>query len=315
MKKFSLLLTLILCLCTVQVFADDEKYAKISGFDVCIDYTPISSYIIDDLTYIEVENLVNYGFTVEFDEATQSYNVSRIKFATPMYTNEMWKTETALKTDAKTESSNVRVYLDGKLANSCCVNGKTLLYFDELKKYGEVAWEYYYGRLNVYIFREEMENELENAENVVEIQIGEGTYKGQVDENNQPHGIGCWTDDHDYEREFKYLGYFTHSKPDGLMYKETYRTVSRTYVSRYTYFIGEVDGSKEAERRYEYVEPEMKYDEYYGWVKVTEGYNRLSDKDTNFGVAYLPEKEVLSFYGYEDNFYDKTIYTKGCYYE
>lgn len=89
MKKFSLLLTLILCLCTVQVFADDEKYAKISGFDVCIDYTPISSYIIDDLTYIEVENLVNYGFTVEFDEATQSYNVSRIKFATPMYTNEM----------------------------------------------------------------------------------------------------------------------------------------------------------------------------------------------------------------------------------
>lgn len=184
MKKFSLLLTLILCLCTVQVFADDEKYAKISGFDVCIDYTPISSYIIEDLTYIEVENLVNYGFTVEFDEATQSYNVSRIKFATPMYTNEMQKTETALKTDAKTESSNVRVYLDGKLANSCCVNGKTLLYFDELKKYGEVAWEDYYGRLNVYIFREEIGNScftsvatIEKDGKKITLQIGNNVMK------------------------------------------------------------------------------------------------------------------------------------------
>ncbi len=316
MKKFLFLfLTLVLCVCAVQVFADDAKYAEISEYEVYIDYTPIDSYIINNLTYIKVEELTNYGFTVEFDEASQSYNVSRIKFATPIYTREMWKEEISMKTDGKTESSNVKVYLDGQLANSYCVSEKILVQFDELQKYGEVVWDDYYGKMNVYIFREEMQKELDNAENVVEIQIGEGIYKGQVDENNQPHGIGCWTDDHDYEGKFKYLGYFTHSKPDGLMYKETYRTVIHSYVVRYTCFIGKVDGSKEAERRYEYVEPEMKYDEYYGWVKVTDGYNKFVDRDANFGVAYLPEKEIPSFYGREDNFYDKTMYTEGCYFE
>lgn len=314
MKKIVfLILALVLCLCTVQVFADGEGYASIST--AYIDYTPIDSYIISDLTYIEVENLANYGFDVAFDETAQSYNVSRIKFATPMYTREMWKEEASVKTDIKTETGNVKVYLDGQLANSYCANGKTLVQFDELQKYGKVVWNDYYRKLNVYIFREEMQNELDNAENVVEIEIGEGTYKGQVDENNQPHGIGRWTDDHDHEGEFEYLGYFTHSKPDGLMYKKTYRTVSRSYVARNTYFIGKVDGSKEAERRYEYVEPEMKYDEYYGWVKVKEGYNILVGRDANFGVAYLPEKEIPTFYGHEDDFYDKTIYTEGCYYE
>ena len=297
-----LILALVLCLCTVQTFADGEGYASIST--AYIDYTPIDSYIISDITYIEVENLANYGFDVAFDETAQSYNVSRIKFATPMYTREMWKEEASVKTDIKTETGNVKVYLDGQLANSYCANGKKLVQFDELQKYGKVVWNDYYRKLNVYIFREEMQNELDNAENVVEIEIGKGTYKGQVDENNQPHGIGCWTDDHDYEGKFEYLGYFTHSKPDGLMYKKTYRTVSRSYVARSTYFIGKVDGSKEAERRYEYVEPEMKYDEYYGWVKVKEGYNILVGRDANFGVAHLPEKEIPTFYGYEDDFYD-----------
>ncbi len=308
MKKFLFLfLALVLCLCTVQAFADGERYASIST--AYIDYTPIETYSINDIDYIAVGDLSNYGFTVGYNASTQVCNVSRVKFATPMYTREMWKKETLMKTGINVSDSNIKVYLDGELVNSLYWGGKALIDITALEKYGAVS-----GR-NVYIFREEMQKELDKAANVVEIQIGEGTYKGQVDENNQPHGIGCWTDDHDYEGKFEYLGYFTHSKPDGLMYKKTYRTAIHSYVGRNTYFIGKVDGSKEAERRYEYVEPEMKYDEYYGWVKVKEGYSRLVDKDFNFGVAYLPEKEITVSYGTEDNFYDKTIYTEGCYYE
>ena len=147
MKKIVfLILALVLCLCTVQVFADGEGYASIST--AYIDYTPIDSYIISDLTYIEVENLANYGFDVAFDETAQSYNVSRIKFATPMYTREMWKEEASVKTDIKTETGNVKVYLDGQLANSYCANGKTLVQFDELQKYGKVVWNDYYRKIH-----------------------------------------------------------------------------------------------------------------------------------------------------------------------
>lgn len=300
----SLLLVFIMCLCTVQVFADDVKYAARSGYEVYIDYTPIDFYIINDLTYIEVEDLVNYGFTVDFDETAQSYNVSRIKFATPMYTREMWEEQTGMKTGASIEDSNIKVYLDGQLANSYCAGGKTLVQFDELQKYGEVKWNEYSGILNVYIFREELQSELDNAENVVEIEFEGGTYKGQVDENNLPHGIGRWEDTDNWEKEFIYMGYFTHSKPDGLMYKETYRTVSHTYCMRYTYFIGKVDGSKKAEREYEEIEPYN--DGYVYW--------HLVSRDTNFGVSCLPISEIPTASGY-DTFYDETIYTEGCYYE
>lgn len=58
------------------------------------------------------------------------------------------------------------------------------MYFDELKKYGEVAWEDYYGRLNVYIFREEIGNScftsvatIEKDGKKITLQIGNNVMK------------------------------------------------------------------------------------------------------------------------------------------
>ena len=304
-KVIPLILVCVMCMCTVQVFADGAQYASRTEYEVYIDYTPIDSYLINDLIYIAVSDLSNFGFTVGYDASTQVCNVSRVKFATPMYTREMWKKETSMKTGAKIENSDVKVYLDGQLVKSYCVWGKALVKFDELQKYGEVKYNDYDKTLNAYIFREEMQKELDLSENVVEIQIGKGTYKGQVDENNQPHGIGCWEDTHNWEGKFKYLGYFTHSKPDGLMYKETSRDVSHTYSMRYTYFIGKVDGAREAKRVYEHIESD-----YPGEA----GRTVLISRDTNFGVSCLPVSDVPTGAGY-DTFYDETIYTEGCYYE
>ncbi|MEE1042554.1 MAG: copper amine oxidase N-terminal domain-containing protein [Clostridia bacterium] len=314
-KLISLLLILIMCFCSVAGFADGEEYATVSRYGVSIDYTPIDSYIVDNLTYISVEDLLNYGFDVTFDETTQSYNVSRIKFATPMYTREMWEQETLLKTDLKIEYSNIKVYIDDEIANSCFAGGKALLQIDELQRYGVVEWDDYYSKTKVYIFREEMQRELDNAENVVELELEDGTYKGQVDENNQPHGIGKIFFDKASTSfyDVTYMGNFTHSNPDGIVYKETKYSPFKSYVFRSAVFIGEVDGTKKAEKIYEYVEPVWREDPHYGLVKVQDGFNKLVGKDPNFGILCLPVKEIVPWSSPEYN--DETVYIKGCYFE
>ena len=296
-RAVSVFLIFIMCLCSVCVFAYSADYAERSVYRTFIDYTPIDAYLINGFTYIEAEAMINYGFTVTFDKNAQSYNISRIKFATPMYTREMWEKETAMKTGAPVTDSNIKVYLDGQLANSRFADGKILLQIDELQKYGTVEWSG--GIMNVYIFKDEMQRELDSSENIVEIEFEGATYKGQVDENNQPHGIGMLYTELDYKRyNTTYLGYFTHSRPDGLIYKETYYCANKSYVPRYTYFIGKTDGNKTDNRIY---------------VEGEDGRQVLIGRDPNFGISYLPEKEVEPWTG--TAYIDDTVYTEGCYFE
>jgi len=53
--------------------------------------------------------------------------------------------------------------------------------------------------------------------------------------------------------------------------------------------------------------------QYYGLVKVQDGYNKLVGQDPNFGIICLPEKEIVPWASPEYN--DETVYIKGCYFE
>lgn len=301
-------LAIMLCFTGTAVFADEPKMALRTWIRAYIDYTPIESYLINDLSYIAVEDLVHYGFEVTYDEAAKSLNVSRIRLAIPMYTKEMWESAASKQVPTEIFPSDISVYLDGDWVNSYLLDGKVHIMLDELVKYGGFEWDKYSNMVSITIFQHELQQELDRAENVVEIEYpypyrsaGNMKYIGQVDENGVPNGIGMTEFNYlgsPEQIEEKYLGYFLNGKPNGLVYRENFYTVSRTYTNRYLHFIGTVDGTKTATREIYHTEN--------GWP--------MWYKEPNFGTTILPKLEIPGWTGPEA-FPDRTVYTKGCYYE
>lgn len=291
---------------SMNVFAAEGISAKVSDIRAFIDYTPIESYQINDYTYIPVDRLTSYGFDVAYDNEAHRIDVSRRTFATPVYNREMWDDSASIQTDVDIVGSNMQVFLDGQSATSLAIPGRTLLLFDELQKYGTVTWEMYSRKISVTIFKEEMQREFDTADGIVqtEFKTNEGvdanktaSYTGQVNEENQPDGIGI-AELKNGMTSIKYLGYFSNGKPNGLIYKETRHHVLKSYVTREIRFIGKVDGSREAYR--EYTDRNV--------------YPVILLRGSNFGAAVLPKTEIPEWTGPEV-MPDRTIYTEGCYFE
>ncbi len=302
MKKITafIISAMILLHCVPVMAAHMASRSEIRAF---IDYTPIDSYIIDGYTYIAVDELVNYGFEVVYDEAARSLNVSRIKFATPIYTREMWEKSTARQTSAEIGNSDISVYLDGERTESYFADGKLLIMIDALHKYGTFEWDASSKKVSITMFQDELQRELDNAEGVAEIVMKDDgyfktIYKGQVDENNAPNGIGRLEVKRELNTE-TYLGYFKDGNPDGYVYKNTFKTVTKAYVHRYINFIGKIDGTKKSKR--EYI-----WNEKSGVVTLK--------REENFGVSILPIEQIPGWTGPERPS-DVDVYTEGCYYE
>ena len=292
------------CFLNLTVHSQDT-FATRSEIRAFIDYTPIESYIINGYTYISVDDLTNYGFDVTFDSSTMSLNVTRKKFAYPIYTKEQWKNSLLMKVSAPVSDSSVFVYLDGEKTDSFYADGKTLIMIDALHKYGTFEWNNYSKEISITIFQDELQKEFDSAPDKVEINIQPREYTnenshyiGQVDENNEPHGIGLLSGA-EMLANFQYLGYFSNGKPNGLIFKKTYYTISRSYTVRETYFIGKVDGSKNPLK-------EIINNKVYSPSQMI--------KEPNFGPIMLPKTEI--FWGIPFELpTDETMYSKGCYLE
>ncbi len=276
----------------------EERYAERSEIEAYIDYAPVDAYIIDGYTYVSVTDLSCYGFDVSYSEATDSYNISRIKFNYPQITRELWEKRLSERHTQKIVDSDTRVYLDG--AEQECFkldNGDTLIMIDSLSKYGEFKWDG--TKVDATIFKHELENELETAENVVETEFEKSLYRGQTNSEGKPDGIGIISPKSYSLDTITQLGYFKDGKPDGLTYKEWSRSVTKTYKYRRSYFIGTVDGSKMAPVRQELWMGEIPY-------KVPDG--------ANFGSILIPLHFVPEWTG-PDWHIDTNLYMDGFYAE
>ena len=307
MKKrfFLAMVTVLFCIMFMGVCANADEYAKRSEYRAFIDYMPIDIYTIDDYTYIDAEELVNYGFNVDYNEEARSINIERIRYASPTYSRELWEKSISEKNQARIIDTDIKVYLEGKQIDCFYADGKVLIMIDNLASLGEFDWNAYNKTVSITIFQHELEEALNNADNVVEMEYdgevtffksGTAKYRGQVNEQNLPHGIGVAEFKYDVIR-IKYLGYFSYGKPDGVVYKETHYLPHRGRL-RDTYFMGEIDGSKEAIR-------ESIYDYKYYLVEVI--------REPNFGVSDLPI-EAIPYEG-KESMPDRTVYKKGFYYE
>ncbi len=104
----------------------------------------LESYNVNNLTYICVEDLRYYGFDVVFDPYTKSlsfsrnYNVSQID---PQNTNpNFWSigVDTGWKSILYTD---IVTYADGQYVEGRNINGRTIINFNDLSRFGAVAYD------------------------------------------------------------------------------------------------------------------------------------------------------------------------------
>lgn len=159
-KLMSLCLVIVVMgtVCSVCVQAakvgDVIGYAQPTDIIATINGYQLQSYNVNDYTYICVEDLSHYGFDVSFDmdsrtlEFSRNYDVTNID---PQNTNpDFWSI------GAVTERKNI-LYTDiGTYANEeyilgSNIDGRTIINFDELARFGEVSYDNNRREISLYI--------------------------------------------------------------------------------------------------------------------------------------------------------------------
>ena len=116
----------------------DVLYSDITAY---INGHAIPTSVIKGKTLVVAEDLRNYGFDVIWNgnKRTLKVEINKIKKFEPL----------ALTKDAPYKPgtfkeeyvyTDIRTYLSGNLVESYAINGRTLIDFDSLKKYGKMSW-------------------------------------------------------------------------------------------------------------------------------------------------------------------------------
>lgn len=148
-KSISLLLVLIMMIALVPMGAfaarvgDVVGYAQPTDIVALINGYQLESYNVNGLTYIVAEDLRYYGFDVYFDSAsrtlsiTRNYNVTAID---PQRTNpNFWAPASTKKTNIL--YTDIVTYVNNEYVASSNINGKTIINFNELARFGSVNYD------------------------------------------------------------------------------------------------------------------------------------------------------------------------------
>lgn len=144
--RYIFLITLFfIMLMSVQTSASmpiGTKIGEVLSTDIIatIDHRPIPSMNINGYTAIVVEDLRSYGFNVAWSEENKTLQVTRnnaLLVQGKVFTTEPMEPghplDPVLFTDIKT-------YLDGREVVSFNIDGRTAIYLNQLKPYGEIQW-------------------------------------------------------------------------------------------------------------------------------------------------------------------------------
>ena len=144
MKKW---ISLLLCICcmlpsTVAHAATITGQAVHTDIVAYINGLPIPSYNINGYTAIVAEDLEQYGFFVQYDNATRSLSVDYFENNKPITAN--YRPEQNTKPigsfAANVYATDIVTYVNGEKVPSYNIDGRTLILIDELQEYGDVTW-------------------------------------------------------------------------------------------------------------------------------------------------------------------------------
>ncbi len=143
-KFFVLICTLgILATYTHTVYAkkpgDIVDYVLYTDIVTYIDNEPIKSYNINGYTVVVSEDLVDYGFDFYWNEQDRAVHINRI-----LYSNANKSYHSSYVPEKNTHVvgtrampvlyTDIKVYFEGELIRSHNINGKTVIYVDDIAK-------------------------------------------------------------------------------------------------------------------------------------------------------------------------------------
>ncbi|MBQ3573232.1 MAG: hypothetical protein IJA16_01405 [Clostridia bacterium] len=119
-------------------------YAQPTDIIATINGYQLQSYNVNDYTYICVEDLRHYGFNVAFNMYDRTLDFSRdydITSIDPQNTNPDFWYIGAVKNRTNILYTDIGTYANGEYIAGKNINGKTIINFDELGRFGEVSYD------------------------------------------------------------------------------------------------------------------------------------------------------------------------------
>jgi len=115
----------------------DVLYSDITAY---INGQAIPTSVINGKTLVVVEDLANYGFDVVWNGKAKTLKVelNKNKTVNPLKVSKENKPVGTFK--EKYVYTDIKTYLSGKQAGSFAINGRTLIDFELLSKYGSISW-------------------------------------------------------------------------------------------------------------------------------------------------------------------------------
>ena len=129
-----------LCAANASASGDIIRYCDTSAF---INNYPIPCYEINDYCGIYVKDLASYGFSVTFDAAASTVNITRDPNCTSItgIDGVTLPYQMPGAQYAVSGSTNIRVLLDGQETQSYWVDGYMMILLDNMTQYGEKYWD------------------------------------------------------------------------------------------------------------------------------------------------------------------------------
>jgi len=146
-RKLSFFLAIIMVLITFSTFTvsaakSGDKLGNVLYSDITayINGNAIPTSVIQGKTLVVVEDLANYGFTVNWNgnERTLKVEYNPNKAIKPLSVEKNTRPSGTYKCDYF--YTDIKTYLSGKLVESFAIQGVTLIDFELLESYGKLIW-------------------------------------------------------------------------------------------------------------------------------------------------------------------------------
>ena len=146
-KKIVLMVSIIIYLCSIigveaAKIGDIINYTLYTDIVASINNYNIESFNIDGYTAVVAEDLRNYGFNVNYVENRRALYIERSSSDVITSTYEAPEADKS-KVGKKVHNvlyTDIVTYINGKKVTSYNINGRTIIYFDDLKVFGSVTY-------------------------------------------------------------------------------------------------------------------------------------------------------------------------------
>ena len=160
-SRLILIITIVSVICMALPFTasayrigDIINYPLPTDIIASINGYQLPSYNVDGYTYIVVEDLLYYGFNVTYNDYEKTLTVERNDSAVSISPQSLKPDYYSISSNKITKNilyTNIVTFINGAFVQSYNIDGYTIIQFDELARFGEVAYDNYKREISLNI--------------------------------------------------------------------------------------------------------------------------------------------------------------------